>query len=359
MSAAAPLVHCDPRAFTVHGMGSALPGQAIDTDELLARIEGRFGLSVRRRGMALAGRLGVRTRHLCRDLRERHEAPRAGDGNAALAARAVRVALGQAGLEIGDVRYLIAHTATPGLSLPPGVAQVAELLGYDGPFVELRQACTGFANALVFAASLHGQQPGGAVVIVGSECGSVYFDPHRAALDTGQLINMLQMGDGAAAIVLTATGAAHGPRIERIYCGQLGCGRGSAFQLRAGGSDHPPDADTAPEFRHDFASVRRDGLQLFQAGLGAAASLGSTPDNCEFLIPHQANGRMAEWLAPQLSVSAERIFVNADRLGNTGSAAIWLALAALRNDLGAGQSALILGAEATKFMFGGFRYVHA
>ena len=65
--------------------------------------------------------------------------------------------------------------------------------------MELRQACTGFANALVIAqglASLPGSKP---VVIVGSETGSVYFDPERVGADSSQLVNLVMMGDGAAA----------------------------------------------------------------------------------------------------------------------------------------------------------------
>ena len=53
------------------------------------------------------------------------------------------------------------------------------------------------------------------------------------------------------------------------------------------------------------------------------------------------------------------MFVNADHLGNTGSAAIWLALAELRRTLAPGASVVALGAEATKYMFGGFCYLHA
>jgi 3-oxoacyl-[acyl-carrier-protein] synthase-3 len=67
---------------------------------------------------------------------------------------------------------------------------------------------------------------------------------------------------------------------------------------------------------------------------------------------------MAELLSPRLQVDPDRIFVNADRLGNTGSAAIWLALAELRPALVPGARVLALGAEATKYMFGGFSYVH-
>jgi len=67
---------------------------------------------------------------------------------------------------------------------------------------------------------------------------------------------------------------------------------------------------------------------------------------------------MAELLGPFLRVAPTRIFVNAGRLGNTGSAAIWLALAELRSILKPNESVLVLGAEATKYMFGGFHYVH-
>jgi 3-oxoacyl-[acyl-carrier-protein] synthase III len=67
---------------------------------------------------------------------------------------------------------------------------------------------------------------------------------------------------------------------------------------------------------------------------------------------------MAELLGEYLAIDPRRVFVNADRLGNTGSAAMWLALAELRPNLEPGARVLALGAEATKYMFGGFSYVH-
>ncbi len=67
-----------------------------------------------RRGAAAARRLGVRSRHVCRDLLARNERPRAGHGNAELAARAVQDALNEAGLHSRDLAYLIGHTAAPG-----------------------------------------------------------------------------------------------------------------------------------------------------------------------------------------------------------------------------------------------------
>jgi 3-oxoacyl-[acyl-carrier-protein] synthase-3 len=54
------------------------------------------------------------------------------------------------------------------------------------------------------------------------------------------------------------------------------------------------------------------------------------------------------------------VVVTADRLGNLGSAAIWVSLHQIRTAgrLRPGDRVLVLGAESTKYMFGGFVYTH-
>jgi 3-oxoacyl-[acyl-carrier-protein] synthase-3 len=339
-------------------MGMALPGPPVPTAELLDRVERRFGVPVSRRGRTLASRLGIRTRHLCRDLDARHEAPRPGHSNPDLAAGALRAALAQAQLEVDDLAYLIGHTTTPACLVPPNIALVADRLEFGGPYMELRQACTGFANALVIAQGLAAAPGAGAIAIVGSETGSVYFDPERARHDPGQIVNLVQMGDGAAAIVVAPDDDQPGARLDKTFFGHLGLGRKPGLMLAAGGSDAPGVEAGPLEFEHDYAAVRAGGPELFAHGAAVALSLGMSADAVDHVIPHQANGRMAELLGPHLGIEPRRIFVNADRLANTGSAAIWLALADLRSRLDPGARVLALGAEATKFMFGGFSYVH-
>jgi len=60
------------------------------------------------------------------------------------------------------------------------------------------------------------------------------------------------------------------------------------------------------------------------------------------------------------NVSPSRVICEASTLGNLGSAAIWVALDRLRRSgkLVAGDRVMVLGAEASKYMFGGFLYVH-
>ena len=346
------------RGFAVLGAGTALPGEPLPTEELLERLVSRFAVDVRRCGRPVAHRLGIATRHISRALEARCEATRPGQANAELAATAVKRALAEAGARVADLTYLIAHTATPGELLPPNVVRIARLLNYHGPFVELRQACTGFANALVLAHALLRTPGSGPIAIVGSETGSVYFDPARAAEDRGQLVNLLQMGDGAAAVLLGPDSAASLQRLSDVFFGQAALGLRPGLRLVGGGSDAPAPSRNVPEFEHEFALVRDHGVKLFEYGAAAARSLAIDPRDMTYVIPHQANGRMAEILAPHLGISPRRVFVNAYRLGNTGSAAIWLAFAELRSRMKRGESVLALGAEATGYMFGGFRYVH-
>jgi len=71
----------------------------------------------------------------------------------------------------------------------------------------------------------------------------------------------------------------------------------------------------------------------------------------DWVLPHQANGSMDRHLRMHLP-SGAKVVVHADRVGNTGSAAIWLAFDEIRKSLSPGQSVLVLGAEATQYMYG-------
>src|SRR5579864_3725515 len=93
----------DTRKLKVLGMGTALPGPPVTTDQLLKLIENRFGVAVSRRGSVLASRLKIATRHVCRDFEARREAPRRGNSNPDLAAIALRMALEEARLDVHEL----------------------------------------------------------------------------------------------------------------------------------------------------------------------------------------------------------------------------------------------------------------
>ena len=330
------------------GSGSALPGPPVSSDELVALIEKRFGFGRSREALAIAHRFAIETRHICRPFAARQEAALPGQANADLAARAVQAALDAAGIEANDLGYLIGHTTTPDQQLPPNVANVADRIGYRGPFVELRQACTGFANALMIACGLLARADAAPVAIVGSETGSLFFDPARLDEEAGQVVNMMQMGDGAGAVILGGQKSS-GDALLAGWFGAMGLGREPGFMLRTG----------AGEFDHDFAAVAKHGPALFDAGARAMAGLGHQLDSADWIVPHQVSGRIGRQAAAHFAIPEARFFGNAARIGNTGSAAIWIALAELRaKGLAPGAIVATLGAEATKFMYGGFIYRH-
>ena len=353
-------IWADGRALAVMGTAQALPGEAITTRDLAEKIAARFGIDLTRRATALGRLMNIRQRHLARDFAARVEGTRAGDGNADLAARAVQAALAQAGLRCEDLAYLIGHTVTPAEPVPSNVSRVARLLGYRGPVAEFRQACTGFVNATVFAAGLCAAADGRPVAVVGSETGSVFFDPVRAAEDSAQLVNFVQMGDGAGAIIFCGEqNHSRTARVSQIYHGRLAGEIAPGLQMRAGGSLAPHLPATVVEFDHAPALVREHGAALFRGALEALHAQGADLGAVSHVLPHQANGRMDRLLAAELPAGT-RVIVHADRVGNTGSAAIWLALdEARRRILATGDRVAVLGAESTNYSFGGFIYEHA
>ncbi len=349
-----------PTHLGVLGTGSALPGAAISTRELIDRVSPYLPPGAASLAMRLGKRLGITSRFLARALEAPVESPRPADTAPKLAARAVDAALAAAALDANNLRLLIGHTTTPHTLLPANVAWVADELGYTGAHTELRQACTGFAAATVFSASLiaHGVGP---IAIVGSETGSVMFDPRRTASDATQLVNLVQMGDGAGAIVLGPLGNSTASRIELVFYGSLGCGRTPGLALNEGGSGAPRITDgSVPHFTHDYAAIREHGFELLKMGLATAARAGVDLDAINWWLPHQVNGRLPELCARLLGLPAERVVCESAVLGNLGSAAIWVALDRLRRSgrLKRGDRVLVLGAEATKYLYGGLLYVH-
>lgn len=354
VSVTAPFFWQSSGELSVLGTGYALPGAALDTADLLDHIGPALKGRHRAMATAIAKRMAIRTRHVSRG-RHAMAAPLVnGRSNPDLAARAVSAALAEAGLRPNDLGYLIAHTATPAQPLPANVALVADRLSYSGPHIELRQACTGFANAVMIAFGLLGRPGSRPVAIVGSETGSAFFDP--ASAGPNQIVNLVQMGDGAGAVILGSAGTKR-DCIHSAWYGATGLGRLPGFQMRRGGSDRPEQADGMLTFDHDFRAIAAHGPALFSAAAAAATAHGISIEAADLIIPHQTSGRIGAQLAMHFGLPEERFFVNADRLGNTGSAAIWLALAELRATRQRPRSAtLVLGAEATKYMHGGFVY---
>ena len=342
------------------GSGACLPGDPVSTADLLAALARHCDPAVVRRARAIAHRLGIEQRHLSRDLSRSEGCVLPGLDAPTLCRTALEAALGEADRPLEAVQYLVGHTTSPHTLLPPNIAWVADSMLFEGPYMELRQACTGFASALQIASAMIAANELECVAVVGSEVGSPYFSANADFTSPEQLVNYVQMGDGAGAVALGPDDGSGRSVLTDLFIGHIGNGATPSLSLAGGGSGRPRCSAGFPVFEHRVGSVRKWGARLFELGAEAVRSRGYELGDFRWILPHQASGRLAAPLAAHLGVRAERIHVTADRFGNLGSAAIWVALDTLRRSglLAAGERVLVLGAEATKMLYGGFVYTH-
>jgi len=343
-----------PNDLNLLSINAVLPPQHITNAALFEALENLCGRTAKRKAAIIAKRLGVQERHLVRDLSSSLSS--CSPSSIEMSGEALTQALIQANVSVSDLGYLLSHTCTPHTQVPPNASWVADQLNIEAPYLELRQACTGFANALQIASafSLSDSRP---LAIIGCETGSVYFDINKGFISTSQLVNYMQMGDGcAAAIVQQASQSSQ--RISDIYIGQIGHDKPPGFYLD-GGSDTVGTGEMA-RFHHNTEAVKRNGEKLFELGLQAILSRGYQLDDFDYILPHQANGYIDSMIAKKLGVPVHRVINDSKVLGNLGSAAIWVSLARLVSSgrLKKGDKVVVLGAEATKYLYGGFVYTH-
>jgi 3-oxoacyl-[acyl-carrier-protein] synthase-3 len=282
-----------PKGLTagLFGVGGALPERRITNADLEARLDTTDAWIVRRTGIR-------ERRHL-----------RADEPLAALAARACAVALADAGRDAAEVDHLIVSTITPDRVTPGLAPDVALRLGSVGAAaVDLNGACAGFLFALDHAAALVETGRARVVVVCGAEALSRLTD-HE---DRGTAV---LFGDGAGAVVVAASHHARG------------CGAG--FELHADGTQ----ADLLYA-ETDERRLRMEGREVYrhavarmvEATRAALRRAGLGIDDVDLFVAHQANARIIEAAAAELGIDRGRVALNVDRVANTSSASIPLAL---------------------------------
>ncbi|MBV7315968.1 3-oxoacyl-[acyl-carrier-protein] synthase III C-terminal domain-containing protein [Shewanella sp. NIFS-20-20] len=342
-------------SISLLGIGHALPPQGVDNAQLLAALAALTNPRLKRKAQTIANLIGVQHRYLSRRLDK--AASGAEPNGIELSLTAIARMRQHAGFDtLEPCQYLISHTCTPHTQVPGNAAWIADALAFSAPYLELRQACCGFANGLQIAAAMIAADSA-PIVISGSETGSVYSQFTSDFLDTDQLLNLMQMGDGAGAVMLGPWQAGVS-FLSDMYLGHQGIGQSPGFYL-AGGSDSVWQGQIS-RFHHNANAVRSMGPTLFELGLAAVLSRGYQLDDFAYILPHQANGHIDTLLSQHWQIAPERIINDAVELGNLGSAAIWVSLSRLIHSgrLRHNDKVLVLGAEATKYIYGGCVYHH-
>jgi 3-oxoacyl-[acyl-carrier-protein] synthase-3 len=274
----------------IFGIGAAVPDHVITNADLEQRLDTSDEWIVRRTG-----------------IRERRYLQ--GDETLAdLAVRASLLALADAGRSGAEVDHVIVSTFTPD-RLTPGLApEVARVIGADrAAAVDLNAACAGFLYGLDQAAALVESGRASTVLVCGAEALS-------RVIDHGDRSTAVLFGDGAGAVVVA------GGELELGVGGfVLGADGEQADLLYAERDERMLRMQGAEVYRH---AVKR----MVAASREALERAGKAVDDIDLFVAHQANVRIIETAAIELGVPRDKVMVNVDRVANTSSASIPLAL---------------------------------
>jgi 3-oxoacyl-[acyl-carrier-protein] synthase-3 len=142
-------------------------------------------------------------------------------------------------------------------------------------------------------------------------------------------------GDAAGAVVVGS-----GDVAAEILGGTSGTDGSKAgiLTLETGGTRRPFTTEEAAKGgQHDIVMNGREVFREAVRRMSAATEqllekIGRAKEDVALVIPHQANLRIIDAVRSKLGVGADKVYVNVDRFGNTGSASVPLALAQAREE---------------------------
>jgi 3-oxoacyl-[acyl-carrier-protein] synthase-3 len=249
-----------------------------------------------------------------------------GTPNSDMCLEAARRALADAGVDAGEIDFIVVGTCTPDMPLPSTACFLQMKLGAGRAFaLDLNAACSGFLYSLTVGDSLIRAGRGKKGLVVGSEILSTITDYADRA-------TCILFGDGSGAAVLSECADGEGVLSCHLHSD------GSLWELiycPGGGTVHPFRPETT-KVRTNY--IRMAGNEVFKHAVtrmtevcqDALAKNGATVADVDLFIPHQANLRIMKAVGKRLGIPEEKVFVNVDRFGNTSAASIPIALAEAR-----------------------------
>ena len=335
------------------GTGSYLPGEPI-TNERLSSVFGREVLW-------LSEMLGAQTRHFGLDL-DRLQLVN-GESNAHMSTMAAQQAIADADIDPMSIDLIVMSTSTPDYPFPATALFVQENLGLaDCSVIELRAGCAGMAQAFLIATQLIRAGVSKRALLIGSELISPFISVFKndEKLSNDGFVSLAMFGDGAGAVILSPGEGSGGVLdcMTRSMGGHLEPG----MILRVGGALAPTglpasnNGHTPKVYDHDFKNVIRHSPRLVRAERKwLLQERGYNVSQVDLFIPPQANSRLMSLVAKQLRAPSKKLFSNFERVGNTVSASIYIALDELNKQaaLKPGNLLVMFPSEATKWLYGG------
>ena len=285
----------------VLGCGAYLPERILTNAELAQRIDTSDEWIVQR--------TGIRQRHIAAE----------GEFTSHLAIHAARSALADAKVDAQSIDLIVLATSTPDSTFPATAVTVQDGLGiHHGAAFDLQAVCSGFVFALATADNFLRTGSFKRALVIGAETFS-------RILDWSDRGTCVLFGDGAGAVVLEAQ-----PQPG------LSSDRGVlTTHLRSDGRHKSKlYVDGGPSSTRTVGYLRMEGREVFKHAVGmitdvivdAFEATGTSADDLDWFIPHQANKRIIDASAHKLHIALQKVVLTVDQHGNTSAASIPLAL---------------------------------
>lgn len=276
----------------IKGTGSYLPEKILTNADLERMVETSDEWIV--------ARTGIRERHIAAEDEKTSD----------LCMHASRAAIEAAGINPQEIDLIIVATTTPDTIFPSTACLLQEKLGLINqcPAFDIQAVCSGFIYALSTADQFIKSGQNKCVLVVGGEKMS-------SITDWTDRTNCILWGDGAGAIILTASEA------PGIISTHLHADGRYKDLLRVGPAN-------------DRLCIKMEGNAVFKVAVNTLDSIvdetlkanGMNKTDIDWVVPHQANIRILQATAKKLGLSMDKVVATIAQHGNTSGASIPLAL---------------------------------
>lgn len=300
------------------GSGSYLPARVVSNDELAAELASR---QVETSDEWIITRTGIRQRHIADP----------GTTTSQLATRAAKAALENAGIDAADVDLIIVATSTPDFVFPSTACLVQANLGAaGGAAFDVQAVCSGFVYALTTADAFIQAGRATTALVIGAEVFS-------SILDWNDRTTCVLFGDGAGAVVLQASDE------PGIIAAKLNADGSQMRVLNAPGNVSHGQVVGDPFLRMDGQAVFKLAVNyLSESAREVCRQADVALNDIDWMVPHQANIRIINFLGRKLGIDESRVVVTVDRHANTSAASVPLAFDTARRDGRISEGGLVL-----------------
>ena len=238
-----------------------------------------------------------------------------------LGIRAGRLALERAKFSPEKIDAIITATITGDYHFPSTACLIQKGLGACNAFTfDLAAACSGFLYGLACSRGL----------IISGQCRNVLLiatETMSRVADYTDRGTCVLLGDGAGAVLLSEDDK---DAVLGSYLASDGGYAGLLF-MPAGGSRQPASCETVDKRLH---FMKMEGQALFKVAVQSMTEAARkamdqarvSPEEISLLIPHQANLRIIQMVAKNLSVPMEKVFLNIQDYGNMSAASVAVGL---------------------------------